>query len=58
MVESKKYLEATPRPVLVDRFVKNRMLMTQVAEVVEDRIQTTEVMTEQRDVLFKGYVGG
>ena len=58
MVESKKYLEAIPRPVLVDRFVKNRMLMTQVAEVVEDRIQTTEVMTEQRDVLFKGYVGG
>jgi len=57
-IESKKYLEATSRPVLVNRFFKNRMIMNHVAEVVEDKIQTTEVMTEQRDVLFTGYVGG
>jgi cysteinyl-tRNA synthetase len=58
VIESKKYLEATARPVLVDRFFKNRMIMNHVAEVVEDKIQTTEVMTEQRNVLFTGYVGG
>ena len=58
VIESKRYLEATARPVLVDRFFKNRMVMNQVAEIVEDKIQTTEVMTEQRDVLFTGYVGG
>lgn len=44
--------------MLVDRFFKNRMVMNQVAEIVEDKIKTTEVMTEQRDVLFTGYVGG
>lgn len=46
VVESKSYLEATARPVLVDRFFKNRMVMNQVAEIVEDKIKTTEVMTE------------
>lgn len=43
--------------ILVDRFYKNRMEMNVVAEKVEEKIQTIDVMTNQRDVLFTGYVG-
>lgn len=50
-------MEATPKLVLVDRFYKNRMEMNIVAESVEEKIQTIDVMTNQRDVLFTGYVG-